>query len=110
MLDMDSFIALLKEDVVLRMPPWPQWYRGRATVRAFFEWVWRNRDRTFRVVPFGTNGQLGFAQYSRVAGAAEYEPHSFLILTLQANAVSVLTGFRDPSLFQRFDLPLSLEP
>ena len=108
-LDMESFIALLKEDVVLRMTPWPRWYRGRATVRAFFEWVWqRNRDHAFRVVPFGANGQLAFAQYARVGDAAEYQAHSLLILTLQENVVSVLTGFRDPSLFPRFGLPTSL--
>ena len=112
-LDMDGFIALLKEDVVLRMPPWPQWYRGRDTVRAFFDWVWqRNQQHAFRVVPFGANGQLAFAQYARLAETADtdtdYRAHSFLILTLQDNAVSVLTGFRDPSLFARFDLPLSV--
>ena len=110
-LDMDGFIALLKEDVVLRMPPWPRWYRGRDTIRAFFEWVWqRNREHAFRIVPFGANGQLGFAQYARVAGAADYQPHSFLILTLHEGAASVLTGFRDPSLFPLFDLPASLLP
>jgi len=109
-LDMDSFIALLKDDVVLRMPPWPQWYRGRATIRTFFEWVWqRNRDRAFRVLPFGANGQIAFAQYASVEGATEYQAHSFLILTLRDNAVSVLTGFRDPSLFPRFELPASLD-
>ncbi len=109
-LDMDSFIALLKEDVVLRMPPWPQWYRGRATIRTFFEWVWqRNRDQAFRVLPFGANGQIAFAQYARVAGATEYQAHSLLILTLRDNAVSVLTGFRDLSLFSRFELPASLD-
>ena len=109
-LDMDSFIALLKEDVVLRMPPWPRWYRGRETIRTFFEWVWqRNRERVFRIVPFGANGQLAFAQYARVAGAAEYQAHSFLILTVRENAVSVLTGFRDVSLFPRFELPSTLD-
>jgi RNA polymerase sigma-70 factor, ECF subfamily len=34
--DVDGFTALLKEDAVMSMPPWKQWYRGRAAIAAFF--------------------------------------------------------------------------
>ena len=34
--DVDGFTALLKEDAVMTMPPWKQWYRGPAAIAAFF--------------------------------------------------------------------------
>ena len=37
--DIDGFVALLKEDAVLRMPPWRQWYRGRQAIRTFFTYM-----------------------------------------------------------------------
>jgi RNA polymerase sigma-70 factor (ECF subfamily) len=34
--DKDAFTALLREDAVMSMPPWPQWYRGRRAIATFF--------------------------------------------------------------------------
>jgi len=33
--DLDGLLALLREDIVLAMPPWPVWFRGREAVRRF---------------------------------------------------------------------------
>jgi RNA polymerase sigma-70 factor (ECF subfamily) len=60
--DLDSFVALLREDAVLSMPPWRQWYHGRAAIRAFFAWAWRTAcDGPFRLVPTAANRQPAFA-------------------------------------------------
>ena len=47
--DVDGFTALLKEDAVMSMPPWRQWYRGRAAIAAFF--AQHRQARWTRAVP-----------------------------------------------------------
>lgn len=34
--DLDGFVALLREDAVLSMPPFREWYAGREAIRCFF--------------------------------------------------------------------------
>ena len=38
--DVDGFVALLRDDAILSMPHWRQWYLGREAIRAFMAWVW----------------------------------------------------------------------
>jgi len=38
--DLDAFVGLLAEDVVLSMPPMPEWFARRAAMRGFFGWAW----------------------------------------------------------------------
>src|SRR5262249_33828871 len=68
--DLDGFVALLKEDAVLNMPPWREWYLGREAIRAFFAWVWRPPDEMpVRLVPTAANRQPAFAMYRGPKGA-----------------------------------------
>ncbi|HVA92470.1 MAG TPA: sigma-70 family RNA polymerase sigma factor [Chloroflexota bacterium] len=107
--DLDRFVALLREDAVLSMPPWRQWYQGREAIRAFFAWAWRsNGTGPFRLVPTGANRQPAFALYTRGPDGSEYRAHALWLLTLQDDAITALTGFRDPGLFAAFGLPAIL--
>jgi RNA polymerase sigma-70 factor (ECF subfamily) len=107
--DMDALAALLREDAVLRMPPWPQWYRGRQAIRDFFVWIGKQRGHAaWRVVRTGANGQPAFAHYVRIADADEFVAHNIQILTLDGDVIGVLTAFRDPELFAKFGLPPAL--
>ena len=105
--DLDRFVALLREDAVLSMPPRPEWYRGRAAIRAFFAWAWQAAGGgPFRIVPAAANRQPGFALYHPTpAGNAAYEAHSIWVLTLEGDAIVNLTGFLDQRLFAAFGLP-----
>jgi RNA polymerase sigma-70 factor (ECF subfamily) len=60
--DVDGFTALLKEDAVMSMPPWRQWYRGRAAIATFFAGTGRPGGHApFRLVPTAANRQPAFA-------------------------------------------------
>lgn len=107
-LDVDGFVALLKEDATYTMPPLPQWYAGRQSIREFFEWAWKDYDG-YRLLPTGANGQPAFAAYARSDENAPWTAHSIQVLSLQHEAISTLTLFVRPSsprLFQAFGLPL----
>ena len=110
-LDLDGFAALLKEDATYTMPPLSQWYAGRQSIRAFFEWAWKDYDG-YRLLPAGANGQPAFAAYARSDKNAPWTAHSIQVLSLQQEAISRVTLFVKPSsprLFQAFGLPLTLQ-
>jgi hypothetical protein len=107
MLDLDSFVALVKEDAIYTMPPVPQWYAGRAMIALFFEQAWRNYGG-FRLVQSGANRQSAFGVYARKSADAPWTAHSIQVLTLEHDMISALTLFVKPSgprLFHAFGLP-----
>jgi RNA polymerase sigma-70 factor, ECF subfamily len=109
-LDLDDFVALLKEDATYTMPPTPQWYAGRRAILTFFEWAWKAYDG-FRMVPTGANSQPAFAAYSRSTAGAPWAAHSIHVLSLEREAISALTLFykpTSPGLLDAFGLPLTL--
>ncbi len=109
--DLDGFVALLREDAILSMPPWRQWYLGREAIRAFFAWAWDWESpgcRPSRLVPIAANRQPAFALYRGGLEDPEYRAHGIELLTLQDDAIAVLTVFRDLRLFAAFGLPVVL--
>ena len=109
--DLDGFVALLRDDAVLSMPPWRQWYLGRETIRAFFAWAWDwalPAYRPFRLVRIAANRQPAFALYARRRDEPEWQAHAIELLTLRDNAIGVLTIFRNLELFAAFGLPTAL--
>jgi RNA polymerase sigma-70 factor (ECF subfamily) len=110
-LDLDGFVALLKEDATYTMPPLSQWYAGRQSIRKFFAWAWRSYDG-YRLLPTAANGQPAFAGYARSDGNAPWTAHSLHVLSLRGEEISGLTLFVkpfSPRLFEAFGLPLILQ-
>jgi RNA polymerase sigma-70 factor, ECF subfamily len=110
-LDLDNFIALLKEDATYTMPPLPHWYLGREAIRAFFAIALKGYG-SFRLVPTAANGEPAFAAYSRKDERAPWTAHSIHVLTLEHEAILRLTLFYKPDgprLFDAFGLPLVLQ-
>jgi RNA polymerase sigma-70 factor, ECF subfamily len=108
--DVDGFVALLKEDATITMPPWLQWYVGREAVRTLFAALWRTCGG-LRVVPTAANGQPAFAAYQRSGADKQWSAHSIHVLALQDDIISTLTLFTPPvgpQLFPAFGLPLSI--
>ena len=106
--DVDGLVALLREDAVVAMPPWPHWYAGHAAIRAFFSWIWPPggpRADHLRLVPTAANAQPAFAVYRPVHERGLLEAHAIQVLTVREGAIAAITHFRDPRVFARFDLP-----
>ena len=106
--DLDGFIALLKEDATFTMPPWLQWYSGRAAIRSFFAIAWHS-CRGMRVIPTAANGQPAFAVYARTDADPRFTANGIHVLTLEHDSVATMTVFLEPRMFEMFGLPLVLE-
>ena len=108
--DLDGFVALLKEDAVLSMPPWQEWYHGRKAIRAFFAWAWKSMGPgPFRLIATAANRQPAFALYVCDQEESQCRAHAIQLLTLRDDAIAGLTLFLDPRLFAAFGLPAIYE-
>ena len=108
--DTEGFVALLKEDATLAMPPWTYWYRGRDWSRAFFAKAW-TVFAGFRLVAIGANCQPAFAFYACKPGDEIFRAHSVQILEIRGGAIASMTKYvkpLGPALFADFGLPLNL--
>ena len=101
--DVQAFVALLKDDAVLSMPPLAEWYVGRAAIGDFFRWATGpTGGGPFRLIPTRANGGVAFGIYS--AGAA-FILH---VLLIDRDGVAAMTSFMNPGLFPAFGLPSSV--
>jgi len=108
--DLDGFVTLLKEDATVTMPPWAQWYAGRADIRAFFAWAWTT-CHGLRLVPTAANRQPAFAVYERNAADGTWAAHSIHVFTFDQNKISSVTLFLampGSRLFESFGLSRTL--
>lgn len=102
--DAAQFVALLKEDATVTMPPWPQWFVGRELVRDFFAKAWAHCGG-LRLIPTSANGQPAFAAYAKQGPDGPWAANAIHVLTLDAQGISALTLFVEPRLFELFGLP-----
>ena len=107
--DVDGFVALLREDAVWSMPPWRQWYVGRAQISAFIGWAWRSGRRQL-LVPTAANAQPAFAYYRSDAEGAGWVAFAIQVLSPRGREIAAITSFVDPRLFAVFGLSSTLPP
>ncbi len=103
--DIDTLVALLREDATLSMPPYALWLRGREAIRTWL--LGRGAGcRGSRLVPTAACGLPAFGQYRRAANGDGYEPWSLAVLELSGDRIVAWNAFLDtPTLFPRFGLP-----
>ena len=108
--DVDGVVALLTDDAWLTMPPEPLEYQGPAAIARFFSTVpaGGQLDR-IRLVSTRANGQPAFGCYLRDAHAPIAHAYGLMVLTLQGERVSAITGFPGSSVFPHFGLPRTLQ-
>jgi RNA polymerase sigma-70 factor (ECF subfamily) len=105
--DVDALVALLTEDVWLRMPPVPLEYHGRELTRQFLAALAFQPGRQYRVLPTRANLQPAFGLYPRDDATGLFRAYGVVVFTLSGEAVSAITRF-DNSVLAAFGLPRTL--
>ena len=98
--DVDAVVALLAEDVEMSMPPYAEWYRGRAAVAAFLTETPLRPGRRWRLEQTTANGQpaLTFAVWDEQIGA--FLTHGLSVLTFGRAGITGFTTFLDPTVMR----------
>jgi RNA polymerase sigma-70 factor (ECF subfamily) len=89
--DVDAFVALLRSDATLRMPPWRAWLRGRDAIRPFVARTWSD-DRTYRARVFEANGRAAIAVHVS-AGGNVWRTHSVHVIETIDEKISSIVAF-----------------
>ena len=72
--DLNAFVALLKEDAIFTMPPWPLWFAGRQAIGSFFAMAWKTCGG-LRLMPTAANGRIVALSSTQRSYAAILPPH-----------------------------------
>ena len=91
--DTDGVVALLSDDVWLKMPPLPMEYQGRDLARRFFTTVVFRPGRHFRAFPTATNRQPALAIYERDPHSDALRANGLFVLTFAGNQIHTITRF-----------------
>jgi RNA polymerase sigma-70 factor, ECF subfamily len=102
--DASALAGLLREDVVLEMPPHLTWFIGRQIAKRFFAMHVFAVGRQYRLVRVMANGEPAFAAYERGPDGA-YHAHHVLALTVTPTGVARMVAFLNPRLVEMFGLP-----
>jgi RNA polymerase sigma-70 factor (TIGR02960 family) len=84
--DVEAMVALMSEDVWLRMPPSPFEFQGRNAAHQFFTAVAGRRRPPGRIVPTRANGQPAW-------GAYHLDPATGLLHLTSIEVAAVVDGF-----------------
>jgi RNA polymerase sigma-70 factor (ECF subfamily) len=107
--DVAGLAKLLTEDAVLEMPPYLNWYVGRADYAGFIARVFATRGTDWRMTPIGqANGQPAVAAYFRDEDDA-YHLNTVQVFSVTDAGISRNVTFPDPQVFALFGLPTVLE-
>jgi RNA polymerase sigma-70 factor (ECF subfamily) len=91
--DVDAIVALMTDDVWLRMPPQPFEYHGTEAVGRFLTAVTAHRRGIGRMVPVRANRQPGWGEYVRDPVTGGLHLTGILIAGLAGDRISELTHF-----------------
>ncbi|MDA1215309.1 MAG: RNA polymerase subunit sigma-70 [Chloroflexi bacterium] len=111
--DVDGLVSLLQDDARLAMPPSPTWVLGREAIRAFLALrvFLGSVPGAWSVAQTQANGQPAYAAYGLDPSSGLRQAIGILVLTIDApagDAVSEITAFMDPALFEAFGFPLQM--
>jgi len=105
--DVPAVVALLSEDITLRMPPHPLQYQGRDLAARYLATTALRPGRRSRLIPTRANGQPAFGVYFQDPQARVWHAAGLIVITLTGDKVSAMTGF-DTSVLPHFGLPRTL--
>jgi len=105
--DMTALAALLREDVVMSMPPWDLWLQGPDSVVGWMLGPGAACEGS-RLMPIALNGTAGFGSYKRVA-PDRWEPWGIQIIEVADGQIVGHNNFIYRNLFDELGLPSHLE-
>jgi RNA polymerase sigma-70 factor (ECF subfamily) len=105
--DIDELVTLLRDDVVLSMPPWDMWLQGPDELAAWFVGEGRVCENG-KLLPIAVNGTAGFGNY-HYAGPGRWEPFAIQVIEVAGGKIVGHHNFLYPELFADFGLPPHLE-
>ena len=107
--DVDSLVALLREDATLNMPPFELWLQGIPDIRRFLVAL-EVEGGCDRVIEVAANGCPALAVYRPSGLSGALEPFEIHVLEIAGGRVAAIYAFLDPALFPVFGLPETPEP
>jgi RNA polymerase sigma-70 factor (ECF subfamily) len=105
--DIDALVGLLRDDVVLSMPPYDLWMQGPRNLAEWFlgEGI---GCRGARLVPVAVNGTAGFGNY-RLTRPGLWEPFGIQVIEVAGGRIVGHNNFLYPERFAELGLPPRLE-
>ena len=106
-MDVEALKGTLREDALLQMPPFPEWFLGRDAIGEFIATGFA-RGGSFRFAQTRANGEPALGVYRRRNGDA----HRFLqvqVLTMTETGIAQIDAFHVNGLYAQFGLPAVLE-
>jgi RNA polymerase sigma-70 factor (ECF subfamily) len=103
--DVDTVVALLTDDALLTMPPYPYEYQGGAAIGNFLRVRGERHETPLRLVPTRANGQPAFGCYFPCPQTDIARAYGLMVLTLAGSNIAGITFFADSSVFPQFGLP-----
>jgi RNA polymerase sigma-70 factor (TIGR02960 family) len=105
--DVATLVALLTEDVWVRMPPLPFEYHGTEAAHGFFTAIDAHRRGIARMVPVRANGQPGWGEYVRDQVTGGLRLTGVLVVALAGDRIREITRF-ETTVAAHFGLPRTL--
>jgi len=105
--DMTALVSLLRDDVVMSMPPYDFWLRGPESMRRWFLGE-GSVCRGSRLLATSANGCAAFASY-HPDGRGGHDPFALQVIEVADGKIVGHHNFLDTNLFAAFGLPEHLE-
>jgi RNA polymerase sigma-70 factor (TIGR02960 family) len=103
--DVDAIVAMLADDAKYSMPPVPEWYGGRESIRTFL--IEGPLTRRWRFLPAQANGQLAFGTYMWDEEKGVYVAAGLDLLAFDGTRIAEVVSFLEAAL-PAFGLPAEL--
>lgn len=102
--DVDKLVAILSEDVWLKMPPLPLEYHGRDAAIGFFQAVVHPRVRPLRLIHTRANGCPASGMYARDPATGTWRATGLVVVVISGDRITELTRF-EVGVMAAFGLP-----
>ena len=92
--DIGRLVGLLKQDVVMSMPPLPIWFAGRDRLVGFVSHVaFGNSAEKWRAIPIAANNQQGIALYNQQPNSNDFVFFGIHVLVIEGDGIGRIDHF-----------------